>query len=279
MRSFWALLRKQFVESRWTLALSSAVLFGLGWLFVYVTALNEARIVQSLQSDSDFGERIQWMKNLGVTEQPSSISLIMVSWNHPIIWLWVAMWAISRGSVAVAAEVERGTMDLILSRPVRRSVYLATQVLFAIAGLAILGAALFAGSSIGVRYNALREPPSSGAMLPPALNLAALGLPVYGYTLLLSALDYVRWRPTSIGSVLTLGGFIAYVVSLIPVLQDASWRPWLERISIFKAFNPVELVTTGESLTFNVSILAGVGAACIVVSFLVFCVRDLPTNG
>src|SRR4029077_14192112 len=108
--------------------------------------------------------------------------------------------------------------------------------------------ALFAGAAIALRYNFLREPPTAWTLLRPALNLAALGLPIYGYTLLASAMDHVRWRPTSIGSVLTLGGFIAYVVSMIPVLQDTIWTPWLERVSIFKAYSPVELVTTGESL-------------------------------
>jgi ABC-2 type transport system permease protein len=278
MRPFWALIRKQIVESRWTLVLSASALFGLGWLFVYLTSRNEARIVRSLQSDSDLGERIQWMKSLGVAEQPSSVQLIMVSWNHPIIWLWVAMWAISRGSVAVSAEVERGTMDLILSRPVARWAYLFAQVLFAITGLAILGGALFAGCSIAVRYNVLNEPPSAWLLVRPAINFAAIGVPIYGYTLLVSAVDHVRWRPTSIGSALTLGGFIAYVVSLNPVLQDSNWRPWLERISIFKAFNPVEVVTTGETLAFNLSVLVGIGTACIVLSFVVFAVRDLPTN-
>ena len=51
--------------------------------------------------------------------------------------------------------------------------------------------------------------PAPWAMLRPAINLAALGLPIYGYTLLASALDHVRWRATLIGSVLTLAGFVA----------------------------------------------------------------------
>jgi ABC-2 type transport system permease protein len=113
----------------------------------------------------------------------------------------------------------------------------------------------------------------------PAVNLAALGLPIYGYTLLASALDHVRWRATSIGSFLTLGGFIAYVISLIPVFHDMAWRPWLERISIFKAYNPVELVTTGASYEFHLAVLGGIGLAGIILAFVAFSVRDLPTNG
>jgi ABC-2 type transport system permease protein len=279
MRPFWALIRKQIVESRWTLGLSAVALFGLGWLFVYVTSLNEAEIRRLLESDSDDFGRIQWMRNLGVAERPTSVAIMMAFWNHPFIVLLISIWAIGRGSAAVSAEIERGTLDMILSRPVSRSTYLASQVLVATVGLLILPTALLAGASMAVRYNVLREPPTFETLLKPVLNLSALGLPIYGYTLLASALDQVRWRPTSIGSVLTLGGFIAYVISMIPVLQEMSWRPWLARISIFKAYNPVELVTTGESLQFNLLILSGIGVSMIALAFVAFAIRDLPTNG
>lgn len=278
MRPFWALLRKQVLESRWAVCLSAAALFGLGWLFVYVTSLNEAEFVRLLGSDSG-GPRVQWLRNLGVGEESTSTALMIVAWNHPLILIMFSMWGISRGSAAVAAEVERGTMDLILSRPVARWAYLLSQVLFALAGLAILALGLWSGAALALRYNTFREPPDPWVLVRPAVNLAALGLPIYGYTLLASALDQVRWRPISFGSVLTLGGFIAYYVAMIPVLRNMGWKPWLERISIFKAYNPVELVTTGESLAFNVAILSGIGAACILLAFVAFSLRDLPTNG
>jgi ABC-2 type transport system permease protein len=278
MRPFRALLRKQLVESQWMLALSAAALFGLGWLFVYVTSLNEAEITRLLESDEG-GSRIQWLRNLGVAEQPESVTIMMAFWNHPFILLLISMWAIGRGSAAVAAEVERGTMDLILSRPVARWTYLASAVCVAIAGLAVLAGSLLAGATIAVRYNFLQEPPSPWTLLRPAVNLAALGLPIYGYTLLASALDHVRWRASSIGSVLTLAGFIAYVVSLFPVFAEMRWKPWLERVSIFKAYNPVALVTGGESYGFHLAILSGIGAASIALAFLAFAVRDVPTNG
>jgi len=278
MRPFQALIRKQVVESRYTVLFSAAALFSLGWLFVYFTSLGETEIMRQLDS-GEGGGRIQFLRYLGVAKVPASVELVLASWNHPLIVLLISLWPISRGSAAVAAEVERGTMDLILSRPVARSTYLASQVFVAILGLAILAGALLAGTLIGLRYNIVREPPSTWILIRPALNLAALGLPMYGYTLLASALDHVRWRPTSVGSILTLGGYIAFFVSVHPALQDMWWKPWLERVSIFKAYNPVELVASPELFGSHVEVLAGIGAVCVTLAFLVFAFRDLPTNG
>lgn len=278
MRPFWALIRKQVHESRWTLVVSALVLFGLGWLSVYVTSLNETRIAEQLGTGRG-GDRIRWMRSLGVTDVPTSPMIMMAFWNHPFFLILVSIWAIGRGSAAVAAEVERGTMDLLLSRPVSRTSYLASQVVVALLGLAVLAAFLAAGSSLAVRYNRLNEPPEVGTLIEAAINLAALGLPIFGYTLLASSVDYVRWRPTWVGSCLTLAGFIAFVIALMPVFEDAAWRPWLERVSIFKAYNPVEIVTKGETLGTNLAILAGLGVSCITVSFFLFARRDLPANG
>ncbi len=278
MRPFLALLRKHVHDTRGMLILSGAAFFALGWLFVFVTSLNETEILKALASDSQ-ETRFRWLRSMGLEEQPPSVSIMMTFWSHPFIVSIIAIWAIGRGSIAVAAEVERGTMDLILSRPVSRTSYLFSHVLIAVLGLYLLSLTLALGAWAGTQYNALRVPPSLGILARPALNLAALGLPIYGYTLLVSALDQVRWRPTMIGSVLTLAGFIAWVISVIPVLQKYTWRPWLERVSIFKLYNPIDAVSAAEHLGFDVAVLAGIGAGCILLAFLGFVRRDLPANG
>jgi ABC-2 type transport system permease protein len=278
MRPFWALIRKQLHESRWTLGVSAAVLFGLGWLSVYVTSLNETRITRMLGSGGG-DDRIEWMRRLGIANEPTSAEIMMAFWNHPFFLILIAIWGIVRGSAAVAAEVERGTMDMLLSRPVSRTSYLASQVGVAIAGFAVLALALAAGSSLAVRYNVLRVSPGPWLLIQPAVNLAALGLPIYGYTMLASSIDHVRWRPSWIGSSLTLGGFIAHVIAMLPVFGEMWWKPWLERVSIFTAYDPIEVVTKGETLGADLAILAGVGAPCIVLAFVFFAVRDLPANG
>ncbi len=278
MSAFLELVRKQVHDSRWTLAFSAVALFGLGWLSVYVTSLRETRIVEALGSIGD-DDRVEWLRRLGLAKEPSSAEITMAFWNHPIFIILIAIWGVSRGTAAVAAEVERGTMDLLLSRPVSRTAYLASQLVVALSGLVILAAAVALGSSWAVGHNVLRSPPTQGALIKPAMNLAALGLPIYGYTLLASSVDYVRWRPTWIGSSLTLAGFIAFVIVMNPVFADASWKPWVEAVTIFRAYRPVEVVTAGETFATNLAILAGVAAPCIVLAFITFAWRDLPANG
>jgi ABC-2 type transport system permease protein len=278
MTQFLALIRKHGHDTRWMLFLSAAALFALGWLFVFFTSLNETEILKALASDSE-DNRFRWMKNMGMLEEAPSVSIMMAFWSHPFILLTLSIWAIGRGSSAVGAEVERGTLDLILSRPVSRTSYLLSHVLIGLLGLLVLALALAAGASTGVRYNFLRQPPAFSTLIRPAVNLAALGLPIFGYTLLVSALDHVRWRATMIGSVLTLAGFIAWVISVIPVMQKYSWKVWLERVSIFKLYSPVQAVAGVESLIWDVSVLSGIGLFCLILAFLGFVRRDLPANG
>lgn len=280
MRPFFTLTRKLVRDSRWSLIVSAGALFALGWLFVHVASLNETRILKSLSAaPGDKVRAFRWMRDIGLEDAPSSTAIMMAFWNHPFIVLVVAVWAIGRGAGAVGAEIERGTLDLVLSRPISRSAYLAAQALVATGGLLAIATSLAAGAMIASWYNVLREPPEWLALLRPALNLAALGFAILGYTLFFSSMDLVRWRPTMIGSVLTLAGFIARVIALIPIFKDEYWRPWAERFSIFSLYNPVDAVTAREVYSFDVSVLAGLGAACVGLAFLVFATRDLPANG
>ncbi len=64
-----------------------------------------------------------------------------------------------------------------------------------------------------------------------------------------------------------------------PVFSHRPWKPWLEGISIFSAYNPIEVVTAAETFGGNVAFLAGIAAPCILLAFLIFAFRDLPANG
>jgi ABC-2 type transport system permease protein len=197
-------------------------------------------------------------------------------WNHPFIVLTIASWAIARGSLPIAGELERGTLDLTLSRPISRFAYLVSHVLIAVLGLAVLALALIAGNRVGSQYNVVESPPSVWILLRPAANLISLGLAIYGITLMLGALDVVRWRPNLFASVYTLGSFV--MLAIVTALSLEEWK-WLEKLSIFKAYNPVEAAVKGEAVGFNAAVLAGIGVVAIIAALVEFSRRDLPSGG
>ena len=264
------LVRKNLLDSRWLLAICGSALFGLCWVFVFVARRIEVAI-QAATGNRPMG----MLRGLGGSSMDFSTAAIeMAFWNHPFVLLIFAIWAISRGSIAVAGEIEKGTMDLVLSRPVGRPSFLMSQVITAVGGLLIMAGAMVAGNLVGSHYNTLIDPASASTLMKPAINLVAFGWAIFGYTFLFSTLDFARWRPNLIASALTLAGFIALVLANIPQLEVK----WLEKFSIFKAYDPVEAVTKGENLAFNATLLGLIGLVGVALGFVAFSRRDLPAG-
>lgn len=280
MSGFFTLLRKQFAESRWVLGLSALALFGFSWLSVWATAFGQQRLARLAGGQEKVEASSRMLRAMGGSGMDvTTAAMEMLFWVHPFFVLPVVIWAISRASLAVAGEIERGTMDLILSRPIARSSYLTSQVVVALAGMVILAASAVLGNVIGTRFNAIQDPPVLSVLLRPATNLVALASAIFGYTLLVSAIDRVRWRPMTIGSVATFAGYVAFFVAPLPPLEGTAWRTWLERLSIFTAYNPVKAVGADKDLGLHLSLLGGVGLLGVVLGLIAFSHRDLPTSG
>jgi ABC-2 type transport system permease protein len=196
-------------------------------------------------------------------------------WRHPFVILILALWPISRGSAAVAGELEKGSLDLVLSRPISRNKFLTAQVLSALIGIAILAGAMIAGVLIGNRFNFVERPPTLLQVLRPSFNAMAFAFAIFGYTFFLSTIDIVRWRPNLVASTLTLAMFVAGIIAGIPVLEN--WK-WLEKLSIFTVYDPVEAALIANRLAFHIEVLGGIGLAGVVLGYIAFNRRDLPAS-
>jgi ABC-2 type transport system permease protein len=275
MYAFVAMVKRQLSESRWFLGISAAALFGLNWLFVFLAGRMEAQVRR--ETDPMAAVRIAGFTKFfgGKWADTSSTSLELCLYGHPFVILIPLCWAIARGSASVAGEVERGTMDLILSRPVSRTSYLAAQAVAAVVGLLVLGGAMLAGNRVGSQFNTVESPPGVLTVCLASSSLLVLAFAVFGYTAMLSSFASVRWLVTLTASFLTLAGFIAKLVANIPSLEAYKW---LEKPSIFTAYDPVEAALYAANLPFNAAVLGGIGLAGLVLGWIVFQYRDLPAN-
>ena len=272
MKPLLIVLRRLAGEARWMLGLSGLAFFGLSFLTVWLTKRAERQVELGEAGPGRRGLRI--LVGLGGPAMDfSTVALEVLWWNHPLIVLTVLGWAISRGSASVAGEIERGTLDLTLSRPVSRSAYLGAQVAFTVLGLVALVLSLWMGNIVGSLVHHVKSQPSILVLIRPMTMVVTLGMAVFGYTLPFSAMDVVRWRAALTAAALTLGGLIA--MSVAPQFEGYEW---LEKLSVFRAYAPVTVAVKGEPLAYNASVLTAVFAVGVIASFVVFLRRDLPSN-
>lgn len=279
----WALWKKAVRDAWLHLVVSCVILFGFAWLFVW--------FVSQLPLGA-FGMMLRWMPDvfkpmLGVPVAALATPLgqLSVLFVHAITLLLFIGWAVGRGSDPITGELSRGTLDLILSLPVRRSAVLVPSAVVAAAGAVLLGAALMGGVGLGLRTCSMAAAPQLKQLLPGAVNLCAMTFCLTAITTLFSVLGRDRWRTIALSA-----GFFA--VSLIVKLAARIWPPdwpagwhvpwWLYKLTFLSVFQPQELILIADApeisaLRYDLT-LVGLGLAAYVLAAVILWRRDIPAT-
>jgi ABC-2 type transport system permease protein len=212
---------------------------------------------------------------------------IALAYGHPMILLAAAAWAIARGSDCVSGEIGRGTMEMLLAQPVRRSTVYTSQAIVTVLGGALLALAVWCGTAVGLSTVELPEPISPRLYIPAAVNLFGLVVCLSGMSALASSWDSYRWR--------TIGLMIAvYVVTtVLQVVGRISddWQ-WAGYLSLLSAYQPQSMVArpeeawsllayedgsvTGLGLGGLQLVLFALGAASYLAGGAIFNRREIP---
>ncbi len=225
---------------------------------------------------------------------------------HPVVITLACLWAVGRTSGAVAGELDRGTMELLLSQPVPRSRLVLAHLLVDLVVIPAICLSVMAGTRLGlwavgpfaVDYSVLDKlhlPIPRGADVldvdasrqPLAiLNLGALMFAASGLSAAVSAVNRSRWRATGYAALIVVTMFVANVVGQ---LWDSAAvvRP----LSLFFYYQPQEVwlydnwtVDLGEAWAGGqpllklpaAGVLLAVGAAGYLLALRAFTRRDLP---
>src|SRR5262249_5371632 len=166
---------------------------------------------------------------------------LSIAFTHPLVLLVLCVFSIAVASNALAGEIERGTIDVLLATPVTRLQFaLASGAAFA-AGLGLLLLAHWAGLRLGLRLTGVRAAAAAVTGLACAdLNLAALALCVGGYSFLCSALASERGRAAGLAAGITVAFYFFNVIAQL--WQKAQF---LEHLSIFHYHRPLPILTSG----------------------------------
>ena len=257
-----ALVKKLISQSAILWSGCALALFAFCWVRVWVVSLLDMGRFRTIVEQFREFERFA---PIGFDQLFTYSGRIAMTFDEPIVVFCVVVWAISRGSDCVSGELNRGTLEMLLSQPISRTRYLLTHTIVSSLGLVCLTVCIWAGIWIGVQLTSVEEtvPPPSisvpwvnlsiplttaepqkvviqmrdevdcGIFIPSCANVFAFGLFVLALSTLFSALDRYRWR--------TVGVVIAiYVFQLVMFgLGKAAERlNWLMHFSFFDLYRP-----------------------------------------
>ncbi len=267
-------LWKKAVRDAWLqLAVSGTILVLFSWLFVWLMSLLKIGAWSSLLSLVP--KVFQPLLDVPLADLATPTGQLSVLYVHVITMLVCIGWAVGRGSDSISGEINRGTMDLILSLPVRRATVMAVPAVVATAGAAVLAGSVWLGTWVGVMTVELQGDASLVKLSAGAINLFCLTFCLTGITTLVSSRSRDRWR-----TIWTTGGF--YIVSLIIKMVARLWKEgqWLKYLSFLTPFQPQELIlmktsTLAVALKYN-GTLVGLGLLCYLAAAIVLSRRDIP---
>ena len=186
-----------------------------------------------------------------------------------LIWPWLAaIAAILIPTRTVAADLERGFLELPLSTPISRPRYLVSSIVVQVAVMAILtismiGPILVVAPLVGVQL----EP---GRFLLVGLLSFALGCAIAAATTLLSVVTLSRGRA---GGLVAGGLVVMYMIQTIARLAPETAD--LTYVSVFRYFSPAPVIRGDVVPMGDLAVLSLAAAACWVAAVWAFRRRDL----
>jgi ABC-2 type transport system permease protein len=211
-----------------------------------------------------------------------ALDMVSIAYVHPLTQTILCVWAIGRAAGAIAGEIEKGTMELLLAQPIRRGQVIAAHFLVDLITIPVLCLSMWAGTWIGVALvgfldhadaNLQVDPWRIGPCLP---MVALLVFAMSGLTMWISSMGRFRWRVLGVAVLLALVMFLVNVIGQI-------WSPaeYLRPATIFYYYAPQPIILQTNwyqqgAVWLRIAVLAVVGSAGYLLALWTFCRRDLP---
>ena len=202
-------------------------------------------------------------------ESGNIAGLLTVGYQHPFVLFLIMLFAVGVPAGLLTGEVQRGAMELILSRPVTKTQVYVCACILTLVGTFGLGLVMFLGTVAAVHIYDFGEPIPLDLFWRIAVNAGLLASAFAAFALLISA---------SLGRLYTAVGVAVAFLSLnYFVAITAQWWPpvhFLRRATLFYLVYYSDLLS-GWPLR-NMGILAGILVVVAVVGGFVWHRRDLP---
>ena len=253
---------------RWNrVRLLTLVVAGFGWgILIPVIYSSFSDAIRQLANSGAIPRQLMSFGSGNLFSVPGAIT---IGFQHPLALAFLGIFAVGTTTGAIAGERERGTLEVLLARPIsRRSLYLTVAVGVLIL-LAIELAALLAGMWTGVLLTGISDQVDGGAVWLVFAN----GLLLWGAFAafgLAASVSFDRHGPA-------IGLALAYLlVNYFLEILGSLWTDvaWSQEYSLFHHFQPADLLT-GKADPTDFVILTAAVLVPVLYALVVFPRRDL----
>jgi ABC-2 type transport system permease protein len=243
------------------------VLAGIGWGVLLPTIyVSFSSAIKALANSGAIPQQFTNFGSGSIFNLPGTLTLGL---QHPLAVAFVGIFAIGSAASAVAGERERGTLEVLLARPLsRRRVFLTVAAAVAVMSALALGAVL-AGEVAGVLIQGLSNEVDLALMGLVFINGLLLWAAFAAFALAASV-SFDRLGPA-------LGLALAYLlINYFLEVLGSLWLDvaWSQEYSLFHHFNAGEILR-GEAQPIDFVILGVAVLVPMVYALVVFPRRDL----
>ena len=324
------LVRKLLRDIRWPLLVVWLILFTFSALWVKIAHSVTTEIAPFFNAIGEIGlkvggDRVKSVFDEVVFAGPGKVSqavlggsninfnnpldFLAVQMLHPVVMVLACLWGIGRAAGAISGELEKGTMELLLSQPVPRDRLIFAHLVVDLIAIPLICTAPMIGTQFGLwavgdfvidydsfakkypelKMNRPREVLALSALgqWGAVVGLMALMFAISGLTMLFSACGRSRWRVIG-WAVLTI--LIMFILNVLgQIWADIAF---LRPLSVFYYYQPQNIwlhdqwlldlgeVWNGGQPMFQIPaipLLFAVGTAGYLAALRVFTTRDLPS--
>lgn len=267
------LYRRAMREALPSAAALSAILFAVSGLLAYALPKVQARFVQR----GFVPEPLRQMRDalLGVDTSNAGVAEIAfsIAWSHPVVLALMLAQAIITCTRVPAAEVERGTIDVLLALPVSRWQVFVSESVAWLTTAALVFAALYCGSFIGAQFILPEYRPDWIKLARVLANLSLVYAVVGCVALVACSATDRRGRAVIFALVFAVGSLL---LNFLGGLWDPAKK--LAFLSVLEYYRPIIILRTGAWPWKDMAILAGAAGGLWITAGVWFSRRDLTTT-
>lgn len=257
----------------------TTLLIGLALLIVetalaYVMPIFQQRLATQMAQFSFMQSVVKAIAGVDVSGGAGPEVFGTLPWLHPVVLSLVWAHAVILCTRVPAGEVDRGTVDVMLSWPVSRWGVFVSETAVWIGSAALVLAMALAGNTLGGRLGGAADlRPSPGRLAILLVNLFLMYAAVGAGAWLMSALSDRRGKAMTVVFIAVLASFL---INYLAQLWSPAERVWF--LSVLRYYQPVVALRSGTWPWADVAVLGSVAGGLWIGAGVVFARRDLCTT-